>query len=187
LLYDDWNPNYRLFSISGEVEHPGVYEFEVGIKMSTILETVKPKGKMKAISFGCFGGIMSVSKSQRVSPTLICYKNCHHGAYSIIFIGEKNNIVDISLSMAKFYTYESCGKCTPCREGTIRMLDLLKKVKSGKATNKDLKLLKELANHIQETSLCGLGGSCGNHILTGLKNFKKDYKQHIKPKSKSKK
>ncbi|MCK4997418.1 NADH-quinone oxidoreductase subunit F [Candidatus Pacearchaeota archaeon] len=182
LLYEDWNPNYRLFSISGEVEHPGVYEWELGVKMSTILGTVKPKGKMKAMSFGCFGGIMPVYKSNRVSPALICDKNCHHGAYSLIFVGEKKNIVDVNLSMAKFYTYESCGKCTPCREGTIRLVELLKKIKSGQATNKDLKLLKELANHIQETSLCGLGASCGNHILTGMKNFKKDYKGFIKKK-----
>ncbi len=177
LLYDDWNPNYRLFSISGDVKHPGVYEWELGVKMSTILETVKPKEKIKAMSFGCFGGIMPVREKEIVSPSLICKEGgCHHGAYSIIFIGEKNNIVDINLSMAKFYTYESCGKCTPCREGTIQLVELLKKIRSGNGTNKDLKLLKELAEHIQETSLCGLGQSCGNHILTGLKNFKKDYK-----------
>jgi NADH:ubiquinone oxidoreductase subunit F (NADH-binding) len=182
LLYDDWNPDYRLFSISGDVRHPGVYEWELGVKMSAILETVQPNGKMKAMSFGCFGGIMPVVKSAIVTPKLICDKNCSHGAYSIIFIGGNNNILDINLSMAKFYTYESCGKCTPCREGTIHLVELLKKIKSGKGTNKDLKLLKELANHIQETSFCGLGQSCGNHILTGLKNFKKDYKEHIKKK-----
>ena len=180
LLYDDWNPNYRLFSISGDVEHPGVYEWELGIKMSTILEVIKPIGEMKAMSFGCFGGIMPVKKNAVVSPKLICDKDCSHGAYSIIFINEKHNILDINLSMAKFYTYESCGKCTPCREGTIRILEILKKIRNKEATTKDLKLLKELASHIQETSLCGLGQSCGNHILTGLKHFKKDYMKYIK-------
>ncbi|MEA3248647.1 MAG: NADH-ubiquinone oxidoreductase-F iron-sulfur binding region domain-containing protein [Nanoarchaeota archaeon] len=180
LVYDDWNPDYRLFSISGDVSHPGVYEWELGVKMSTILDIVKPKGKLKAMSFGCFGGIMPVDKNFSVSQDSICKGNCQHGAFSIIFIGERHNIVDICLSIAKFYTYESCGKCTPCREGTIRLVNLLKKIKSKKADKSDLKLLKEFAEHIQETSLCGLGQSCGNHILTSLKHFKKDYMECIK-------
>lgn len=175
ILYDDWNPDYRLFSISGDVEHPGIYELELGIKVSTILEIVKPSGKIRAISFGCFGGIMPVKRNTVITPELVCNENCSHGAYSLIFINDTHNILDINMSMAKFYTYESCGKCTPCREGTIRMLEILKKIRKKEATKNDLKLLKELALHIQETSLCGLGQSCGNHILTGLSHFKKDY------------
>ena len=180
MVYDDWNPDYRLFSISGDVCHPGVYEWELGVKMSTILDTVKPNGKLKAMAFGCFGGIMPVNKNLSVSQNTICKEGCQHGAFSIIFIGEKHNIVDICLSIAKFYTYESCGKCTPCREGTIRLVNLLKKIKSKKADKSDIKLLKEFAEHIQETSLCGLGRSCGNHILTSLKHFKKDYMGYLK-------
>ncbi|MFH1238105.1 MAG: NADH-ubiquinone oxidoreductase-F iron-sulfur binding region domain-containing protein [archaeon] len=180
LVYEDWNPDYRLFSISGDVNHPGVYEWELGVKMSTILETVKPKEKIKAMSFGCFGGIMPINKNSSVSQETICKSDCQHGAFSIILIGERHNIVDICLSIAKFYTYESCGKCTPCREGTIRLVNLLKKIKNKKANESDIKLLKEFAEHIQETSLCGLGQSCGNHILTSLKHFKKDYREYIK-------
>ncbi|MCG8686516.1 MAG: hypothetical protein MI892_16675, partial [Desulfobacterales bacterium] len=87
LLYDDWNPNYRLFSISGDVKHPGVYEWELGVKLSTIIDVVQPSEKLKAMSFGCFGGIMPVKKGLRIEPKLICQENCSHGAYSIIFIG----------------------------------------------------------------------------------------------------
>ncbi len=180
LVYEDWNPDYRLFSISGDVSHPGVYEWELGIKMSTILEVVKPKEKLKAMSFGCFGGIMPVKKNLSISQDTLCKNDCQHGAFSIIFIGERHNVVDICLSIAKFYTYESCGKCTPCREGTIRLVNLLKKIKNRDADEGDVKLLKEFAEHIQETSLCGLGQSCGNHILTSLKHFRKDYREYIK-------
>ena len=180
LLYEDWNPNYRLFSISGDVSHPGVYEWELGVKMSTVLEVVKPKEKLKAMSFGCFGGIMPVDKTSSVSQGTICKDGCQHGAFSIIFIGKRHNIVDICLSIAKFYTYESCGKCTPCREGTVRLVNLLKKIKNKKADKSDIKMLKEFAEHIQETSLCGLGHSCGNHILTSLKHFRKDYLEYVK-------
>lgn len=179
ILYNDWNEDLRLFSISGDVENPGVYEFELGIKMSKILDIVKPKEKIKAMSFGCFGGIMPVNEKIKINYKALCEKNCSHGAFTIILIGQKN-VVNLCLSIAKFYCYESCGKCTPCREGTIRLVNLLKKVKEKKANNEDLKLLKEFAEHIQETSLCGLGQSCGNHILSSLKNFKQDYREFIK-------
>jgi NADH-quinone oxidoreductase subunit F len=180
ILYDDWNPNIRLFSISGDVLHPGLYEWELGVKMSTVLDSVKPKEKIKAISFGCFGGIMPADYNSKITQDLICRENCQHGAYTIIFIGKSQDIVDVCISIAKFYTYESCGKCTPCREGTIRLLNLLKLVRNGKAKKEDLVTLKEFAEHVQETSLCGLGQSCGNHILSSLANFKNEYIKHIK-------
>ena len=123
---------------------------------------------------------MPVKKSLSISQDTLCKNDCQHGAFSIIFIGERHNVVDICLSIAKFYTYESCGKCTPCREGTIRLVNLLKKIKNREADESDVKLLKEFAEHIQETSLCGLGQSCGNHILTSLKHFRKDYRRYLK-------
>ncbi len=180
IYFDDWNPNLRLFSISGNVKKPGVYEIELGTKMSKILKLVEPKGKLKAVSFGCFGGIMPVKKSERIDYKTLFRHGCHHGAFSLILINKDQNIIDLCISIAKFYTYESCGKCTPCREGNIRLLNLLKKIKQRKATKKDIKILKEFSNHIQETSLCGLGQSCGNHILTSLKNFKSEYNKLIK-------
>ena len=180
LLYKDWNPNLRLFSTSGDIENPGIYEWELGVKMSTILETVKPTQEIKAISFGCFGGIMPINKNTLVTTETICEEDCQHGAFTIIFIGKNRNIVDMCLSIAKFYTYESCGKCTPCREGTIRVLNILKKVRDKKATPADLELLKELSHHIKETSLCGLGQSSTNHILTSLQHFKEDYNYYLK-------
>ncbi len=180
LLYKDWNPNLRMFSVSGDIGIPGIYEWELGVKMSTILDTVKPKQELKAISFGCFGGIMPINKNSIVTTETICESNCQHGAFTLIFIGEDRNIVDVCLSIAKFYAYESCGKCTPCREGTIRVLNILKKIRDKKATKKDLEMLEELAQHIKETSLCGLGQSSTNHILTSLQHFKKDYLKHIK-------
>jgi NADH-quinone oxidoreductase subunit F len=180
ILYNDWNPNLRLFSLSGDIENPGIYELELGVKISTILDTVKPKQEIKAISFGCFGGIMPINKNSIVTTETICEEDCQHGAFTIIFIGKSRNIVDICLSIAKFYTYESCGKCTPCREGTIRILNILKKIRDKKATEKDLELLKDLSQHIKETSLCGLGQSSTNHILTSLEHFKQDYKKYLK-------
>jgi NADH:ubiquinone oxidoreductase subunit F (NADH-binding) len=180
ILFDDWNANLRLFSISGNVTKPGIYELPLGVKMSKLVELSKPKNKLKAMSFGCFGGIMPINYDIEITNEIICQENCFHGAYTVILIDEKQNVVDIALSIARFYTYESCGKCTPCREGTIRLLNLLKKVKKGNAKKEDLKIMNEFAHHVQETSLCGLGQTAGQHIITSLQHFPKDYEVFMK-------
>jgi len=182
ILFDDWDPNLRLFSLSGNIKNARVYEFPLGVKMSSVIDVARPQKKLKAMSFGCFGGIMPVDENMRITPESVCKGNCKHGTYGIIFIDETNNVVDISYSIAKFYAYESCGKCTPCREGTIRMLNLLKKIRSGKGERSDLQLLRELATHVQDTSLCMLGQMCGNHILTTLEHFPGDYEHYLKKK-----
>lgn len=182
VLFDDWNANLRLFSLSGNVKNPGVYEFPLGVKMSTIIDVAQPQRKLKAMSFGCFGGIMPVDEDMAITPEAICMEKCHHGAYSIILMDESVNVVDVSYSIAKFYCYESCGKCTPCREGTIRMLNLLKKIRNGEGSKKDLQTLRELSAHVQETSLCGLGQTCGNHVITSIEHFPADYDYYLKKK-----
>jgi NADH:ubiquinone oxidoreductase subunit F (NADH-binding) len=179
VLFDDWDASLRLFSLSGNIKNPGVYEFPLGVKMSTIIDVARPERKLKAMSFGCFGGIMPVDENMAVTPEAICMEKCHHGAYSIILMDETVNVVDVSYSIAKFYCYESCGKCTPCREGTIRMLNLLKKIRNGEGSRKDLQTLRELAEHIQDTSLCGLGQTCGNHVLTSIEHFLADYEYYL--------
>lgn len=175
ILFDEWDSNLRLVSLSGNITRPGVYELPLGIKMSEMVKLAKPKKKLKAMAFGCFGGVMPIDLHMSLTPEAIKMEDCQHGAYSIILIDEMQNAVDICYSISKFYTYESCGKCTPCREGNIRILNLLKKVRSGKAMPEDLETLLELAVHIQQTSLCGLGQTSGNHVITALQHFPKDF------------
>ena len=98
------------------------------------------------------------------------------GSCTMIFVNKKRSILDIAINIAQFFVHESCGKCTPCREGNVQVLKLLEKIKSKKATEKDLKLLKKLAIFIRDNALCGLGQSCTNHILTALKSFKEYFK-----------
>lgn len=181
ILYDDWNKDLRLFSISGNVSNPGVYELPLGVKMSTIIDIARPKKKLKAMSFGAFGGIMPVDENMVINEETIMKGDCHHGAYSIILMDETIDIVEVCDSIARFYTYESCGKCTPCREGNKRILDLLKKVQERQATEEDLEMMNELARHIMDTSLCGLGQTSGQHVITALEHFKKDFKAYLKP------
>lgn len=180
LLFDDWDANLRLFSISGNVKNPGVYELPLGVKISTIINLVKPIKRPKAISFGCFGGVMPVTEDMVIDDNTILKEDCFHGAYTIILIDESQKILDINLSIARFYTYESCGKCTPCREGTVRMLNILKKIKRGEGRTEDLETLDRFAHHVEETSLCGLGQTAGQHIITALEHFREEYEVLVK-------
>ena len=123
--YKDYNPNLRLHCLSGNVTKPGVYELPLGTKLKDLIELGKPKNKIKAIYFGCFGGCMPYNPEMKISPEDLCGKDCILGACTIIAVDEKHSIVDLATNIAKFYEFESCGKCTPCREGTMRILALL--------------------------------------------------------------
>ncbi|VVB77662.1 Electron transport complex subunit RsxC [uncultured archaeon] len=180
LYLNDYNPDLRLFSVSGAVKKPGVYEFPLGTSLVKIVEEAKPRDKVKAVYFGCFGGCMKY-KDMELTPENICKEECVHGAGTVIVVDNKTSIIDMAYIISKFYTFESCGKCTPCREGSIQILLLLKKLRGKKAEKKDLDLLKELALHIKETSLCGLGQSSTNHIITALEHFPEEFEELIIP------
>ncbi len=179
LLYDDWDPDLRLFSLSGDVTNPGLFEVPLGVKVSTLIDLTRPENKLKAMSLGNFGGIMPIEKDYRITPELISGEQCFHGTYSLIWIDETNNIVDICKNISEFYTYESCGKCTPCREGTKKILDILSKIKNGEGNKKDINELKELAEHVNNTSLCGLGNTAGKHVITAIEHFREDFVEKV--------
>ena len=179
ILYDDWNPDLRLFSLSGNVSNPGLFEAPLGVKVSTLIDLARPEKELKAMSLGNFGGIMPIDESMEITPELISDENCFHGTYSLIWIDETNSIADVCQNIAEFYTYESCGKCTPCREGSKKILDLLVKINEGKGSGNDLEELEELAEHVNSTSLCGLGKTVGKHVLTALEHFREDFEERL--------
>lgn len=179
ILFDDWDPNLRLMSVSGNVNKPGIYEKPVGTKLTELIEEACPQCRIKAIYFGCFGGCLPYSEME-LSPDNACGKNCIVGAFSIIAIGENQSIVDITECIAEFYKHESCGKCTPCREGTARILEIISNIKAGSAKPEDLDTLQELAEYIHETSLCGLGQTATNHVLNALEHFRDEFEANIK-------
>ncbi|MFH1652604.1 MAG: NADH-ubiquinone oxidoreductase-F iron-sulfur binding region domain-containing protein [Pseudomonadota bacterium] len=174
ILFDDWNKDLRLVSLSGNITKPGIYELPIGTKLSELIALGKPKHKIKAVYFGCFGGCMPY-EDMPLAPERVCGLSCSIGSYTIIVVDEGESIPKVAESIAKFYEHESCGKCTPCREGTVRILGLIKKINAKKATAADLETLEDLALHIHETSLCGLGQTATNHVLTALKYFKDEF------------
>ena len=101
------------------------------------------------------------------------------GSGGLVVMNEDTCIVEVARFFMNFTQKESCGKCSPCREGTKNMLAILNKIVEGKATMKDLEILEELANVVQKASLCGLGKSAPNPVLSTLKYFRDEYIAHI--------
>ncbi|MBN1385861.1 SLBB domain-containing protein [Candidatus Woesearchaeota archaeon] len=180
VLYDDWDPNLRLFSLSGNVTKPGVYELHMGSKFSDLLDQGKPKNRIKAAFLGCSGGVIPYDPDMRLTPEQVCDMRCRLGSRSFIAADEKHSIVELAANIAKFYEYESCGKCTPCREGNHRIVMILESMLAGKGKREDLDTLQELAEVIEETSSCGLGQTSTQHLKTGLQHFRKEFEALIK-------
>ncbi|MCQ2610082.1 MAG: 4Fe-4S binding protein, partial [Lachnospiraceae bacterium] len=104
------------------------------------------------------------------------------GSGGLIVMDETNCMVDIAKFYLTFIVEESCGKCTPCRIGTKRMLEILEKITEGRGEMKDLDELEELAQYIKDNSLCGLGQTAPNPVLSTLQNFREEYIEHIRDK-----
>lgn len=170
-----WDNDLRLFSVSGDVSKPGVYELMIGTKLKDIAKLAGAKNP-KAVYLGAAGGCIPYMPNFGVNAEHVCREDAMLGACSLIFIGKKRNMLDLAINLAQFFKHESCGKCTPCREGNVHVLMLLEKIKAGKASKDDFELLEKLSRIIMDTALCGLGQSCTNHVLTALKFFKQDFR-----------
>ena len=170
-----WDESLRLFSVSGNVKKPGVYELPLGISVEDLLSKVKPIGKVKAFYFGCSGGC--ILPNGKLEKEEVERKGAFLGNCSVVVINDSNDIVDIAKNIAEFFVHESCGKCTPCREGTFRIVEILEMLSSGKATKKELDLLEELLVIIGETSFCPLGRFSTPHLKTALRYFREDFEK----------
>jgi len=178
----------KVFALGGKVKNTGLVEVPMGTTLREIIEEIGggiPGGKkLKAAQTGGpSGGCIPES----LMDTPVDYDNLAAigsmmGSGGLIVMDEDNCMVDIARYFLDFTVDESCGKCSPCRIGTKRMMELLDKFSEGKADKKDLDKLEELANHIKENSLCGLGQSAPNPVLATLKHFRKEYQAHTSEK-----
>ena len=175
IVDSNWNDSLRLFSLSGDVTKAGVYEIKTGTKLEEVAKLAGAKD-VKAVYFGAAGGCIPYKADFVVSSDKVCKEEAMLGSCSLIFVNKKRSMIDMAINISQFFKHESCGKCTPCREGNVHVLNLLEKIKSGKGSEMELKLLEKLCVNIRDTALCGLGQSCTNHVLTALKFFKSDFK-----------
>lgn len=175
----------KVFALGGKINNTGLVEVPMGTTLREIVEEIGggiPNGKkFKAAQTGGPSGGCIPAKYLDVE---IDYDNLiaigsMMGSGGLIVMDEDNCMVDIAKFFLEFTVEESCGKCTPCRIGTKRMYEILEKITSGNATMDDLDKLEELCYHIKENSLCGLGQTAPNPVLSTLKYFREEYVSHI--------
>ena len=175
----------KVFALGGKVNNVGLVEVPMGTTLRELIYDIGggiPDGKkFKAIQTGGPSG-GCLTEDDLDSPidykTLIA-KGSMMGSGGAIVMDEDNCMVDVAKFYLEFICDESCGKCSPCRIGTTRMLEILTKITNGNGEMKDLDELEELARYIQEASLCGLGQTAPNPVLSTLKKFRDEYIEHI--------
>ena len=175
----------KVFALAGRVENTGLIEVPMGITLREIIYDIGggiPEGKQyKAVQTGGPSGgcIPEPHLDSPVDYESLARIGSIMGSGGMIVMDETSCMVDVAKYFMEFCMSESCGKCVPCRAGTQQMHGLLEKIAAGEATPADLALLEELCDLVRSTSLCGLGQSAPNPILTTLKYFRKEYEAHI--------
>ena len=175
----------KVFALGGKINNTGLVEIPMGTTLREIVEEIGggiPGGKkFKAAQTGGPSGGCIPAEHLDVP---IDYDNLiaigsMMGSGGLIIMDEDTCMVDIAKFFLEFTVDESCGKCTPCRIGTRRMLEILEKITKGQAEMEDLDRLEELCNHLKTSSLCALGQTAPNPVLSTLRYFREEYIAHI--------
>ncbi|MGB9795205.1 NADH-quinone oxidoreductase subunit NuoF [Fervidobacterium gondwanense] len=180
------SPGTKVFALAGKIKNTGLVEVPMGITLRELLYDIgggHPQGKqIKAVQTGGpSGGVIPAE----YFDTPVDYESLGKlgaimGSGGMIVLDEDDCMVDVAKFFLEFTVDESCGKCTPCREGTKVMYDLLDKITKGEGTMKDIEKLENLAQVIKDSSLCGLGQTAPNPVLSTLKYYRHEYEAHVK-------
>jgi len=178
----------KVFALTGKIKHGGLVEVPMGISINDIIFKlgggIQNDKKFKAVQLGGPSGGCIPSY---MSDTIVDYDSVNAtgaimGSGGMVVMDETTCMVDMARFFLDFTQKESCGKCTFCRVGTKRMLEILTRITEGKGSEGDIELLEELAYQIKDGSLCGLGQTAPNPVLTTIKYFRNEYEAHIKDK-----
>jgi len=178
----------KVFALGGKINNTGLVEVPMGTTLREIIYEIGggiPEGKtFKAAQTGGPSGgcIPAEHLDTPIDYDSLTAIGSMMGSGGLIVMDEDNCMVDIARFFLEFTVEESCGKCPPCRIGTKRMLDLLNKIAEGKGEEGDLEKLEELGEGIKIASLCGLGQSAPNPVLSTIKYFREEYEEHIRDK-----
>ena len=188
-LGTELSPGTKVFALGGKINNTGLVEVPMGTTLRDVVENIGggvPNGKkFKAAQTGGPSGGCIPSTYYDIPIDFENLKSigCMMGSGGLIVMDEDSCMVDIAKFFLEFTVSESCGKCTPCRVGTKRMLEILTRLSEGKGEMEDLEKLEELANFIQTNSLCGLGQTAPNPVLSTMRFFRDEYVAHIKDKT----
>ena len=178
----------KIFSLVGKIENTGLVEVPMGITLREIVHGIGggiPHGKkFKAVQTGGPSGGCVPEKliDLPVDFEELTRVGSMMGSGGMIVMDEDTCMVDLAKYFLRFLQDESCGKCTSCREGIKRMLQILTRITQGKGEEGDIELLEELSGVVADTSLCALGGTAPNPVLTTIRYFRDEYEAHIKDK-----
>ncbi len=175
----------KLFSVSGHVNNPGNFEIEFGTTLKELLEMSggMKGGKLKACVPG--GSSVPIINAEAVEKAIIGYEEMAEvksmvGSGACMFLNEHTCIVSFIWRTALFYANESCGKCTPCREGTKWMEQILRRIVEGKGQEGDMELLLQITEQIDGRSFCGLGDAAAWPVAAALRVFPEEFEYYIK-------
>ena len=171
----------KVFTLCGNVANPGVYEFPFGVNLKTLIEEVGggvAEGRqLKAVQTGGTSGCIIRADQIDIGMDIeTCQKNgASLGSGAILVMDDSVNMVEIIHNMLSFFVHESCGKCTPCREGNMRLYELVGKFLEGTAKEEDLDTMLDLSETMVRASLCGLGQTSPTAVVTGIANFRDEF------------
>jgi NADH-quinone oxidoreductase subunit F len=182
----DKSPGPKLYCLSGHVKNPGTYELPMGTNLKTLIYEygggILNDKNLKAVIPG--GSSVPVLTADEIDVSAdfdgLAQIGTMLGSAGAIVMDEDTCMVDALLNITHFYRHESCGQCTPCREGTNWAEKLLRKIEHGEGTMKDIDLLEELAGHINFRTICPLGDAAAMPIASFLKKFRSEFEEHVK-------
>ncbi len=175
----------KVFALAGKVNRGGLVEVPMGITIREIVEDIgggiKDGRRFKAVQLGGpSGGCIPASLADTpIDYDALARSGAIMGSGGLVVLDDRDCMVDIARFFVRFTQAESCGKCTFCRIGTKRMLEILDRVCGGAGSAKDLKELETLSDYVSRSSLCGLGQTAPNPVLTTLRYFRDEYEAHI--------
>ena len=176
----------KVFALTGKIKHGGLVEVPMGITIKDIIYKlgggITDDKKFKAVQLG---GPSGGCIPEYLSHTIVDYDSVNAtgaimGSGGMVVMDETTCVVDVARFFLDFTQKESCGKCTFCRIGTKRMLEILTRITGGEGKQGDIEMLEELAQTIKDSSLCGLGQTAPNPVLTTIKYFRDEYEAHIR-------
>jgi NADH:ubiquinone oxidoreductase subunit F (NADH-binding)/(2Fe-2S) ferredoxin len=179
----------KVFALGGKIVNTGLVEVPMGTTLREVIYDIgggiPNKRKFKAVQTGGPSGgcITEKDLDSPIEFESLTALGSMMGSGGMIVMDEDNCMVDVARFYLDFTVDESCGKCTPCREGTKQMKEILDRICEGNGTMKDIDELDQLAHMIKETSLCGLGQTAPNPVLSTLKHFRHEYEAHVKDKT----
>jgi NADH:ubiquinone oxidoreductase subunit F (NADH-binding) len=171
----DKSKGTKVFSVSGDVKKPGIYELVMG---SNLKELVFERARAKGVKAVQVGGAAGRIIPDSMIDTPLSFETVL-GSGAVTVFDESRDIIDMIYRTAEFFAEESCGKCAPCREGTQVLIEVLGKLARGEGSGGDIEVLEDLSKVMTDSSLCGLGQSACIPVMDSLKYFRSDYENRI--------